>query len=197
MKEELRRKKSFLFRYSFVRSQGCGRTEIEMSDGVEIEKKFVIALPDIDKLRGLDGYSESEILQIYLNTQKGITHRIRKRTNGTNVSFTETKKRRIDKMSSFESEHDIDERQFSALSENLRAGSRPIIKKRITFLYAGRLFEVDIYPEWKRSCIMEVELPGREDEIKWPPFIELIADVTGKSAYSNSSMSSAFPNELV
>ncbi len=168
-----------------------------MKDFVEIERKYVIKLPQRAVLACLDGYSESEILQIYLKGAPGLTHRVRRRTEVGVSVFTETKKRRIDKMSSFEDECEIDEQRFSELAKEQREGSMPILKRRITFIYEERLFEIDIYPSWTKSCIMEIELSTREEEIIFPPFIEIIADVTGEKAYSNSSMSQKFPDELI
>lgn len=168
-----------------------------MINNLEIEKKYVIEMPDADVLRGLDGYTESEIVQIYLRSTPGVTHRIRKRTCGGRVTYTETEKRRVDSMSALESEGEIDGARFDALALEMREGSAPVLKKRITFLYDGQLFEIDIYPQWQRSCIMELELPARDAEIRLPPFIGLIADVTGYREYSNSSMSARFPDELI
>lgn len=154
-------------------------------------------MPDADILKGMEGYSESEIVQIYLRSAPSVTRRIRKRKYAGKVTYTETEKRRVDAMSSLEREEEISAERFDALALERREGSEPVIKRRITFSFEGQLFEVDIYPQWHRSCIMELELPSRETEIRWPPFITLVADVTGKKEYSNSSMSARFPDELV
>lgn len=168
-----------------------------MKDNIEIEKKYVIKIPDFETLKALSGYSESEIIQVYLKSKRGITRRIRKRTaNGISV-YTKTEKIRIDGMSSIEREEEITQTSFDDLMNEKRENSCPVIKRRITFLFGERLFEIDVYPEWKRSCIMEVELPSRDVEVEVPPFIELVRDVTGDGTYSNSAMSNSFPKELI
>ena len=168
-----------------------------MKNSVEIEKKYVIRLPDTEYISTLDGYTESSITQIYIESAPGRTHRVRRRIQGDTPTYTETVKIRIDKMSAFEDEREIDQATFLRLSEKIKKGTRPVLKKRLTFLFESRLFEVDIYPEWRRTCIMEVELPAREEDVKIPPFIELVRDVTGDRAYSNASMSQSFPDELL
>lgn len=168
-----------------------------MKKAVEIERKFVILLPDISSLEDLDGYSRSEIEQIYLESEKGRTHRIRSRRFDGATVYTETEKIRIDAISAFENEKEIDCRRFSELRARQRKDSRVIEKTRITFRFGERLFEVDVYPEWKRTAIMEVELPERDTEIDLPPFIEIVKEVTGDKAYSNASMSRTFPKELI
>ncbi len=168
-----------------------------MKDNVEIEKKFVIRMPDFNLLRTLPEYSESEIVQVYLQSPGGVTRRIRKRTFGNVSAYTKTEKIRIDGMSAVEREEEITPARFNELMNEKRENSRPVIKRRITFSFGERLFEVDVYPEWKRSCIMEVELPSRDTVFEMPPFIELVRDVTGDGAYSNSAMSALFPKELI
>ena len=168
-----------------------------MKSGVEIERKYVIKMPKLDFLRTLDGYTESDIVQVYLPSVGKSTSRIRKRVTDGVCVYTKTEKRRIDEMSALETESEIDAHSFEELARYPRAGSAPIIKKRLTFVFDGRLFEVDIYPNWQKSCIMEIELPDRETVFELPPFIEVVADVTGERAYSNASMSLSFPKELI
>ena len=164
---------------------------------IEIERKYIIRIPDEEAMRSSLGYTCSEIVQIYLNSAPGVTHRVRERkTDGKSV-YTETKKIRIDKMSAFEDEKNIDEREFQNLSKNVKKGTVPVRKVRHTFLHLEKTIEIDVYPQWKNTSIMEVELTSREEEIKLPPFIEIIKEVTGEKAYSNASMAMSFPGEII
>ena len=163
--------------------------------GVEIERKFIIKKPYLPELSKREGYTKSEILQIYLPAPKGETHRIRSRSYGKSTVYIETKKRRIDPMSVIETEREIDEAEFTALSQNIKRGTRPIHKFRHTFPYKDHVFEIDIYPEWRDTCIMEVELEKRDTPVDLPPFIKIIKEVTGGKNYSNAAMSRSFPRE--
>lgn len=164
---------------------------------IEIERKYIIEIPDEEKMRICNGYTMSEIVQIYIESQSRVTHRVRSRKANGKTVYTETKKIRIDKMSSYEDEKEISEREFLSLSNNIKKGTVPIEKARHTFDYLGQTFEVDVYPEWKKSCIMETELESRESRVEIPDFIKIIKEVTGDKAYSNASMAKSFPREII
>ncbi|MBO5009379.1 MAG: hypothetical protein J6D20_01570 [Clostridia bacterium] len=162
---------------------------------IEIEKKYIIAIPEESVLSVMEEYTRSEIVQIYLESPAGITHRVRSRERSGNVTYTETKKIRIDKMSSYEDEHEITKEEFLALAEKRDKLTAPIHKIRYTFVYFGQLFEIDVYPEWQRTAILETELKTRETQVKFPEFVKILSDVTGDKRYSNASMSKVFPEE--
>ena len=167
-----------------------------MKNQTEIERKFIINMPDLEKLSLMDGYDKSEIEQTYLSSSPAVTHRVRARKHNDRIDFTETKKVRISGMSAYEDEQEIGENEFSTLKKTIANGTTPIVKTRHTFLYHGQLFEVDIYPNWKSTAIMETELPSEDTNTDIPPFIKIIKEVTGIKAYSNASMSRAFPDEI-
>ena len=163
---------------------------------LEIERKYVIEKPLPERMRECGGYTSSDIVQIYLTSQAGITHRVRSRAfpDGRTLYY-ETKKIRIDKLSSEEYEREITREVFDALAEKIAEGSRPIVKTRHTFDYLGQTFEIDVYPDWERTCIMETELDSRDASPEIPDFIRIVAEVTGDKRYSNAAMSRSFPEE--
>ena len=166
-----------------------------MKIGIEIEKKYIIEKPSLKALSEMDSYSSSDIIQIYLPTDDGSTHRVRRRTAGERITYTETRKIRIDEMSATEIEGEISEERFLELSANPKEGTRPVRKTRHTFLYLGQMFEIDVYPEWERTAIMETELETRDVQVAFPDCIRIIRDVTGDKRYSNAAMSREFPKE--
>ena len=168
-----------------------------MGIGVEIERKFVIMKPDMSKLESIDGYSSSDIDQTYLTSDPGVTRRVRSRRYGKCTVYTETKKTRVDEMSSLEDEKELEKQEYEILLGEIKEGTVTLKKTRITFVHFGRVFEVDVYPDWSRSCILEVELPSRETAVELPDFIKVIAEVTGDKSYSNAAMSHKFPTELI
>ena len=163
---------------------------------VEIERKYVIAKPDVAVLKAQKSYTSSEISQTYLTSAEGVTHRVRKRVYGDSVVYTETVKVRIDKISSYEDEREIDEAEYLSLLEKKREGSVTLKKTRHTFEYLGVTFEVDVYPEWDKTCILETELIGRDEEVSFPKFIKIVKEVSGEKRYTNAAMSHAFPKEI-
>ena len=167
-----------------------------MNDHIEIERKYVISMPDVCAMQSEEGYTSSDIVQIYLTSAPHVTHRVRSRTKGGVTKYTETKKVRISGMSAYEDEREITESEFLTLRENIAEGTTPVIKTRHTFLFAGQLFEIDVYPNWRTTAIMETELPSEDTVVEIPSFIKIIKEVTGIKAYSNASMSRNFPEEI-
>ena len=164
---------------------------------IETERKYVIKKPDMKTLEMQSNFTSSKITQIYI-TDSDKTHRIRKRIwkNGE-VEYTENTKQRISPMSSIESEKEIDEKEFERLLQFIEAGTHPVIKTRVTFEFYSKTFEIDIYPEWKSSSVLEVELEREDEEIIFPEFIKIIKEVTGKREFSNHRMAYEFPTEII
>lgn len=163
--------------------------------GIEIERKYIIKMPDLDEICAQASHTESRILQIYLPSEQGETRRIRRREYPDRTLYIETKKLRIDGMSSREIEREIGKEEFDRLALSPLEGTEPIRKTRHTFDYLGQIFEIDIYPQWRSTAIMETELDSRERVVEMPPFIDIVREVTGNKAYSNASMSKSFPDE--
>lgn len=168
-----------------------------MSIPVEIERKFVIVMPDLSLLSSLDGYTSSEIEQTYLSSENGVTRRVRARKYQSHTVYTETKKVRIDDMSAHEDEREVSRDEYVTLLGEMKEGTLTIRKTRHTFDFCDRIFEVDIYPQWCRTAILEVELDSRKSDISMPDFIRVVAEVTGDKTYSNASMAMKFPKELI
>ncbi len=166
-----------------------------MSAKLEIERKFIIQMPDIRLLETKPEYTKSDIVQIYLTSPRAITHRIRSRDYGERTVYTETVKIRQSNMSAHEDEKEIDKRLFDTLKEKIAEGTVPLIKTRHTFCEGGYTYEIDIYPRWKSTCIMEVELENEGEEAPFPDIIRTVREVTGIKMYSNASMARCFPDE--
>ena len=164
---------------------------------IETERKYIISMPSVRVLCSLPEYTHSAIEQIYLESPIGITHRIRRREYEDRVEYTETKKIRVSAISAIEDEREITEDEYNALRRKIKVGTRPIIKSRHTLVVESQLYEIDIYPEWKNSAILEIELSDEGNTVKFPEFIKIIKEVSGLREYSNAAMSRTFPEETV
>ena len=164
---------------------------------VEIERKYIILKPDIAALRTFPGYSSSEITQTYLRSEPGVARRVRRRVYADRVSYTETSKKRIDAVSAYEDEREITEAEYEDLLTEIQEGTRPIAKTRHVVPCEGTLFEIDVYPEWVQTCIMETELESEDSRVSVPGVIKILLEVTGDKKYSNAAMSRSFPKEII
>ncbi len=162
---------------------------------IETERKYIIRIPKTSDMRGCESYSCSAIEQIYLPSSVGITHRIRHRLTSGKSVYTETVKTRISPMSCIEEEKEIAREEYSRLKGQRDKNRRIVKKNRHTFLFGGQIFEIDIYPFRKNSCVMETELKNESDRPALPPFVRVIKEVTGDHRYSNAALASRIPED--
>lgn len=160
-------------------------------NGFEIERKFLVAMPDKDLL---NSFERSDIVQIYLKGEKGTTERIRKRTDSAGCIYTHTIKRKVSNIRRMEDEQEIDASRYEQLLERADPGHRVVEKTRYCFDHQGQLWELDVYPFWNDRAIMEIELADEAQIVELPPFIEIIREVTDDGRYSNAAISQSIPD---
>ncbi|MBQ3761624.1 MAG: hypothetical protein II875_06405 [Clostridia bacterium] len=161
---------------------------------IETERRFLIRMPDVEKLRAMEGCVCTEITQRYLLNDSA-TERIRKRVYADRTIYTHTLKKRISSMSSIEDEHEITRDEYDAFKRRLDPERHKIKKLRCAVPWQGHTAEIDIYPFWQKQAIMEIELKSEDDVIDLPDFVEIIREITGDRSYSNRSLSKKIPAE--
>lgn len=166
-----------------------------MTEGLEIERKFLVELP---KLSDIDVVDQLCIVQTYLcNGENGSQRRVRKITENGVESFNYTEKVFFNAVTRQENEYEISCGEYEKLLIQARPDCIPIKKKRVRFDWKDQLFELDIYPFSDKLAIMELELDSPEQEIFFPENVRLIKEVTGQEEYSNAALANAghFPEE--
>lgn len=166
-----------------------------MSVNYEIERKFLIELPDTGNL---EIKRKIEIVQTYLERgENGSQRRVRSITENNVSSHTYTEKIFITPVTREENEFEINEERYNELLKVRDTELKPVVKTRYCFDYRNQLFEMDVYPFSEKLAIMELELSSPDQIIDFPPFINVLREVSGDSRYSNASLASAgtFPDE--
>ena len=161
-------------------------------DGFEIERKFLIAMPDEAFLKTC---SASAITQTYLVCDGNTTERVRERAYPDHCEYTHTIKYKLNNMRRIEDERQIDEDTYTALLERADPARRPIRKVRYCFEHDGRLWELDVFPFWKNSAYLEIELTGENEAFTLPPGLRLKREVTDDPRYTNAALSLHIPEE--
>lgn len=163
---------------------------------MEIERKFLIRYPDLKRLEDLPNCRSVEMIQTYLKNQPdGTEVRVRQRGQNGNYTCYRTEKRRISDISRAEVDRRIDlEEYISALAE-ADPERRPIRKTRYCLTENNKYYEIDIYPEWSKQAILELELSSEDEEFVMPEGIKVIKEVTADLAYSNYMMAKTMPEE--
>ncbi len=154
----------------------------------EIERKWLIQLPDMSVMESMPGYECSAIEQIYLSD----SDRIRRRDYGDRIVYYHTHKENINGISRFEEEREITRAEYMTLSKKRLPGARSINKRRHCFEYCGQIVEIDIYDFWSDTATMEIELKSEDQQVFIPDFIEVIKEVTGDKNYSNYGLATNY-----
>lgn len=154
----------------------------------EIERKFLIEMPDLNYLENLPTCEKVQIVQTYLKSDDNEEVRIRQRGSKNSFTYSKTRKIAISNLKRIEVEERLTEEEY--INELLNADPErgQIIKTRYCLVYNSQYFEIDIYPFWKDKAIVEIELSNEKDKIDLPPFINVIDEVTDDFKYKNSEI---------
>jgi len=162
----------------------------EISDVLEIprqaveERKYIIRLKD-----NIPEAIVSEITQTYLTSEPYSEVRLRRRIlNGLSVNVHTTKKI-LPNNEQVETERQIDNNLYESLLQQADPYRQPIHKMRETFIWKGQFFELDTFIDpYKGLQILETKGILKHEDIIFPPFIEIIEDITGITKYYNYNL---------
>lgn len=157
-------------------------------DPYEIERKFLIEMPDLNYLESLPNCEKLQIVQTYLKSEEGEEVRIRQRGSENSFTYSKTRKINVSNIKRIEVEERLTEEEYINELLNADPEKGQIIKTRYCLAYNNQYFEIDIYPFFKDKAIMEIELSNEKDKIDLPPFISLIDEVTDDLRYRNSEI---------
>lgn len=154
----------------------------------EIERKYLIAYPDIRWLENNPACRRIEIVQTYLKSAAGEEVRVRKRGSDGNYIYFQTIKRKISDVKRVEIERRLTEAEYSKLLADADPKALPIQKTRYCLTYGSQYLEIDVYPFWSDKAILEIELSDENASIFLPEQIKVIKEVTDDDAYKNASL---------
>ena len=163
-------------------------TFLQVNHPYEIERKFLIAYPDLNWLESNPLSRKIEIEQVYLKSAPDEEIRIRKRGENGHFIFYETHKKMLDGMKRMSTERRLSKSEYRHLLKNADPERRMIRKTRYCLTYENQSFDIDLYPFWDSQAILEIELMDGTEEIHFPPQIEIIKEVTDDLAYKNGSL---------
>ena len=154
----------------------------------EIERKFLIAYPDIKWLESIPNCQRIEMIQTYLKTANDDEVRVRQRgIDGSYIYFLTTK-RKVSERKRVEIERRLSKEEYLRLLMDADTSRRQIRKTRYCLTYQNQYFEIDVYPIWKDQAIAEIELSDEEMEVRFPEQIRVIKEVTDDASYKNASL---------
>ena len=154
---------------------------------MEVERRYLIEYPDTGWLKAQPHCEAVDILQAYLRLDPEEETRLRRRGADGNYIFFETVKRDLSSTQRLETERRLSKEEFEAL---LQAADHPLMleKTRYCFMYENQYLEIDVYPFWDDKAIVEVEFCRELRDVKLPPELKVIREITEDPAYRNSAL---------
>ena len=138
-----------------------------------------------------------EITQTYLKSSDDTERRIRKRSIDGDYMLYLTEKKKINEFKRVEVEKRLSEKEYLSLLDEADPERKTITKTRYCLSYDNHYFEIDIYPEWDKEAIMEIELSDENEVVNTPEFIDVIKDVTDDPSYKNYNIAKEMPKQLI
>lgn len=166
----------------------------------EIERKFLIKRPTKELLDSLAMCSKSDIVNTYLKgTNNGAERRLRQRGINGDYSFFYTEKRDIEGSTVMrqEVEYSIKQKEYLKLLMQADTSLRQVSKSRYCHVYNDQYFEIDIYDFDEEYAILELEIGKENQKIDFPPYLEIIKEVTDDKRYRNRILAKglSFPSD--
>ena len=155
---------------------------------LEIERKFLIRYPDLRWLERLPNCRRVEISQTYLRAPEGEELRVRQRGENGSYIYYKTSKRAVSGVARVEVEQRLSQEEYLRLLMEADPAKRPIRKTRYCLTWDSQYFEIDVYPFWSDRAILEIELSDENAEIRFPPELTILQEVTEDPAYKNAAL---------
>ncbi len=159
---------------------------------LEIERKFLIEMPDLKWIRENTNCKVAHIIQTYLGkNSSGFGNRVRAMKIDGKTKYYHTAKKSISGITRIELEREISKNEYdNCLIRKKRI--IPLKKTRYIIKLNGFKYEIDVYPFWSQTAILEIELKYENQKYTIPDFIKVIGDVTNNLDYSNHSLAKKY-----
>ena len=151
---------------------------------IEEERKYIVRL-----IGDIPECTTSEITQTYLVADPDSEVRLRKRVwnNGKPVYLLNSKKK-VSEHEQIETEQQVNSNLYIAMMQQADPYRRTIEKTRRSFIWKGQFFELDTYKVPEGLMILETKGVTANEEVKIPPFLEAVEDITGRKEYYNYNL---------
>lgn len=163
---------------------------------LEIERKFLIRMPNAEALAAKDGARVWRISQTYLLSPKGLSRRVRRICENEDIRYIYTEKIRISPTTAEEREREIDLHEYTSLLDERDEARRTVEKTRYLLpCPSGHTAEVDIYDFWTDRATVEVELSSEDEAFSLPNCLSVVREITSDKRYKNAALARELPDD--
>ena len=132
---------------------------------------------------------ESEITQTYLTGDPDSEIRLRKRGIGGQYVYVHTTKKKLSSTEELVTERQINNNLYESMLQQADPWRHTIRKMRRSFIWKGQYFELDTFEEQlKGLVILETKGIAKDEQVKFPPFLRVVQDITGNQDYYNYNL---------
>lgn len=157
---------------------------LELPQPIVEERKYIVELTG-----NVEGSINSKITQTYLTAEPGCEVRLRKREWDGKCVYVHTNKKRISESEQLETERQISSNLYTSLLQQADPYRSTIKKLRKSFIWKGQYFELDDYLEPMTGLmILETKGVADDEDVKFPPFLKVVKDITGNKDYYNYNL---------
>ena len=148
---------------------------------IEEERKYIVKL-----IGEIPNSIDSDIVQTYLTGEPNCEIRLRQRSFEEKSVYVHTTTKRISATEQIETERQIGKNMYESMLQQADPYRSTIRKHRKSFIWKGQYFELDAF-EAPVDNLMILETKGicKQESVKFPPFIQVIEDITGNTKYYN------------
>lgn len=151
---------------------------------IEEERKYIVEISG-----ELPECMLSEITQTYLVAEPGNEVRLRQRVTNGVITNIHTTRRKISDKEELVTERHVSNNLYETMLQQADPYRQTIVKTRRSFIWKGQFFELDTYKApVKDLVILETKGIDCHSELKLPPFLKIVKDITGDTNYFNSNL---------
>lgn len=163
------------------------RVLTEISDVLELPQRIKVERRYIVEVNGeIPESIESDITQTYLIGEPGCEIRLRRRGWGSKFVNVHTTKKKISAHEVLVTERQVSTNLYQSMLQQADPYRQTIHKKRKSFIWQGQFFELDTFLQpINNLVIMETKGITNHEDVKFPPFIRVVEDITGNIKYDN------------
>ncbi len=132
---------------------------------------------------------ESTITQTYLKSEPNVEIRLRKRSWEHKLVYVHTTKKKTSENEELVTERQINQNLYEIMLGLADHQRKTIHKRRNSFIWKGQYFEVDTYLDQQQGLvILETKDIAENEPVKFPPFLNVIKDITDDEEYYNYNL---------
>jgi len=151
---------------------------------IEEERKYIVEITG-----ELPECTESIITQTYLVGDPGVEIRLRRREWAGKFVNILTTKTKVSQTEELVTERQIANNLYESMLQQADPYRHTIHKLRKSFIWKGQYFELDSYQEALDGLIiLETKGIRCHEDVKFPPFLRVIKDITGNKDYYNYTL---------